>query len=163
MVVLLKSVHPERVPLEYDSWQFDLYSHAIKQHLMILDEYGSALKFFLGKVLTEMEDVTSNGIQVDHKVVQTLQRNFVQVQNILDQNRLLINEINQNHESTIPDNLTRNVGLIRELNNNIRRVVDLYADISSSVTISMEAFSGGESTNANQSDRRDGQKRIRSS
>ncbi|XP_047258556.1 protein ELF4-LIKE 3-like [Capsicum annuum] len=115
------------------------------------------------QVLTEMEDVTSNGIQVDHKVVQTLQRNFVQVQNILDQNRLLINEINQNHESTIPDNLTRNVGLIRELNNNIRRVVDLYADISSSVTISMEAFSGGESTNANQSDHRDGQKRIRSS
>lgn len=114
-----------------------------------------------------MEDVvfscTGNGIQVDRKVVQTLQKNFVQVQNILDQNRLLINEINQNHESTIPDNLTRNVGLIRELNNNIRRVVDLYADLSSSVTTSMEAFSEGESNNANQSDQRDGQKRIRSS
>lgn len=104
-----------------------------------------------------------NGIQADRKVFQTLQKNFVQVQNILDQNRLLINEINQNHESTIPDNLTRNVGLIRELNNNIRRVVDLYADLSSSVTISMEAFSEGESTNANQSDGRGGQKRIRSS
>ncbi|CAN4095267.1 unnamed protein product [Withania somnifera] len=114
-----------------------------------------------------MEDVvfprTVNGVQADRKVAQTLQKSFVQVQNILDQNRLLINEINQNHESTIPDNLTRNVGLIRELNNNIRRVVDLYADLSSSFTISMEAFSEGESTNANQSDQKDGQKRLRSS
>ncbi|MCD7455912.1 Protein ELF4-LIKE 4 [Datura stramonium] len=117
-------------------------------------------------VVAEMEDGifsgTGNGIQVDRKVAQTLQKNFVQVQNILDQNRLLINEINQNHESSIPDNLTRNVGLIRELNNNIRRVVDLYADLSSYVTMSMDAFSEGESTNANQSDQRDGQKRIRS-
>lgn len=106
-----------------------------------------------------MEDVefsfTGKGMQVDRKVFQTLQKNFVQVQNILDQNRLLINEINQNHESKIPDNLTRNVGLIRELNNNIRRVVDLYADLSSSVMTSIEAFSEVESTNANQSDRRD--------
>ncbi|KAJ8539325.1 hypothetical protein K7X08_013577 [Anisodus acutangulus] len=106
---------------------------------------------------------TGNGIQVDCKIVQTLQKNFVQVQNILDQNKLLINEINQNHESTIPDNLTRNVGLIRELNNNIRKVVNLYADLSSFVSTSVEAFSEGESTNANQSDQRDGQKRTRSS
>ncbi|KAG6782260.1 hypothetical protein POTOM_011654 [Populus tomentosa] len=56
--------------------------------------------------------------------------------------RLLINEINQNHESKIPDNLTRNVGLIKELNNNIRRVVDLYADLSSNFTRSMEPSSG---------------------
>ncbi|KAK8503156.1 hypothetical protein V6N13_025911 [Hibiscus sabdariffa] len=75
-----------------------------------------------------------NGGQVDGKVVQTFQTSFNQVQNILDQNRLLINEINKNHESKIPDNLGRNVGLIRELNNNVRRVVDLYADLSTSVT-----------------------------
>ncbi|KAF4389838.1 hypothetical protein G4B88_024119 [Cannabis sativa] len=74
------------------------------------------------------------GTQIDGKVLQTFQKNFVQVQNILDQNRLLINQINQNHESKIPDNLSRNVGLIRELNNNIRRVVDLYADLSTSFT-----------------------------
>ncbi|GMI94919.1 ELF4-like 3 [Hibiscus trionum] len=74
------------------------------------------------------------GTEMDTKVVQTFQRSFVQVQGILDQNRLLINEINQNHESNTPDNLTRNVGLIRELNNNIRRVVGLYADLSSSFT-----------------------------
>ncbi|KAJ6942614.1 protein ELF4-LIKE 4 [Populus alba x Populus x berolinensis] len=84
----------------------------------------------------------SNGNQVDGKVLQTFQKSFVQVQDILDQNRLLINEINQNHESKIPDNLTRNVGLIKELNNNIRRVVDLYADLSSNFTRSMEPSSG---------------------
>ncbi|KAF2323615.1 hypothetical protein GH714_036329 [Hevea brasiliensis] len=87
-----------------------------------------------------------NGTQVDSRVLQTVQKNFMQVQDILDQNRLLINEINQNHESKIPDNLTRNVGLIRELNNNIRRVVDLYADLSSNFTRSMDASSEGESS-----------------
>ena len=68
---------------------------------------------------------------VDGKLIQTFHKSFVQVQSLLDQNRLLITEINQNHESRAPGNLTRNVGLIRELNNNIRRVVDLYADLSS--------------------------------
>ncbi|URE35282.1 hypothetical protein MUK42_03511 [Musa troglodytarum] len=47
----------------------------------------------------------------------------------------------------IPDNLGRNVGLIRELNNNIRRVVDLYADLSLSLSFAgpTEASSGGDS------------------
>ncbi|CAA2993079.1 Hypothetical predicted protein [Olea europaea subsp. europaea] len=83
--------------------------------------------------------------KLDGKVVQTFQKNFVQVQNILDQNRVLINEINQNHESKIPDNLSRNVGLIRELNNNIRRVVDLYGHLSTSFTKSVDASSEGDS------------------
>nr|CAD1842645.1 unnamed protein product [Ananas comosus var. bracteatus] len=65
---------------------------------------------------------------------------------LLDQNRLLINEINQNHESRIPDNLSRNVGLIRELNSNIRMVVDLYADLSTSLGRSVAASSEGDST-----------------
>ncbi|GMN53029.1 hypothetical protein TIFTF001_022171 [Ficus carica] len=95
-----------------------------------------------------MEGDTFSGLgngssQIDGKILQTFQKNFVQVQNILDQNRLLINQINQNHESKIPDNLSRNVGLIRELNNNIRRVVDLYADLSSSFNKTMEASSEG--------------------
>ncbi|XP_038890489.1 protein ELF4-LIKE 3-like [Benincasa hispida] len=91
----------------------------------------------------EGETLSSGGIgkgirEMDGKMVQTFQKNFVQVENILDQNRLLINEINQNHESKMPHNLTRNVGLIRELNNNIRRVVDLYADLSTSFTKSID-------------------------
>ncbi|XP_058108564.1 protein ELF4-LIKE 4-like [Magnolia sinica] len=102
-----------------------------------------------------------NGTQVDNKVLQTFQKSFVQVQNILDQNRLLINEINQNHESKIPDNLSRNVGLIRELNNNIRRVVDLYSDLSTSFTKSMESSSEGDSAGTLRSDGKPNQKRIR--
>ncbi|KAK3011586.1 hypothetical protein RJ639_012232 [Escallonia herrerae] len=102
-----------------------------------------------------------NGTQLDGKVLQTFQKSFVQVQNILDQNRLLINEINQNHESKVPDNLSRNVGLIRELNNNIRRVVDLYSDLSSSFTKSMEGSSEGESNGGLGSDGKAGQKRGR--
>ncbi|KAG4942434.1 hypothetical protein JHK84_046536 [Glycine max] len=102
-----------------------------------------------------------NGTQIDSKILQTFKKSFVQVQNILDQNRVLINEINQNHESKVPDNLSRNVGLIRELNNNIRRVVDLYADLSSSFTKSMEVSSEGDSSGAVKSDGKAGHKRHR--
>ncbi|KAJ6308831.1 hypothetical protein OIU76_018423 [Salix suchowensis] len=104
----------------------------------------------------------SNGNQVDGKVLQTFHKSFGQVQDILDQNRLLINEINQNHESKIPDNLTRNVGLIKELNNNIRRVVDLYADLSNNFTRSMEPSSEGESSGILKSNGKANSKRIRS-
>lgn len=102
-----------------------------------------------------------NGNQVDTKVLQTFQKNFVLVQGILDQNRLLINEINQNHESKSPDNLSRNVGLIRELNSNIRRVVDLYADLSSSFSRSVDVSSEGDSGGNLKSDGRTTQKRNR--
>jgi hypothetical protein len=93
----------------------------------------------------------SNGNQVDSKILQTFQKSFVQLEDILDQNRLLINEMNQNQESKIPDNLTRNVGLIKELNNNIRRAVGLYADLSSNVIRSMEPSSEGESSGVSKS------------
>ncbi|GMH18098.1 hypothetical protein Nepgr_019939 [Nepenthes gracilis] len=108
-------------------------------------------------------DLRADGFDLirNSKVLQTFQLSFVQVQNILDQNRLLINEINQNHESRIPDNLSRNVGLIRELNNNIRRVVDLYADVSHSFTKHMGASSEGDSSGAVRSDGKAGHKRNR--
>ncbi|URE32236.1 hypothetical protein MUK42_37092 [Musa troglodytarum] len=79
--------------------------------------------------------VHGNGNQVDDKAFHAVQKSFVQVQSILNQNRLLINEINQNHETMIPE----------ELNNNIRRVVDLYADLSLSFAGPTEASSGGDS------------------
>ncbi|KAI3701381.1 hypothetical protein L6452_26404 [Arctium lappa] len=87
-----------------------------------------------------MEMGNGNG-ELDGKVLQTFEKSFVQVQDILDQNRVLINEINQNHESRIADNLGRNVGLIRELNNNIRKVVHLYSLLSSNFSKSMEVNS----------------------
>ncbi|KAL8223302.1 hypothetical protein R6Q57_020701 [Mikania cordata] len=64
------------------------------------------------------------GIELD------VEKSLVEVESILSENRVLISEINQNHESMIPDNITTNVGLIRELNNNIRKVVHLYSNLS---------------------------------
>ena len=103
------------------------------------------------------------GQVVDGKLIQTFHKSFVQAQSLLDQNRTLISEINQNHESRAPDNLTRNVGLIRELNNNIRRVVDLYADLSSLFAASDgRAASEGGSVGTFRQAAAAGHKRIRS-
>ncbi|CAH8390987.1 unnamed protein product [Eruca vesicaria subsp. sativa] len=101
-----------------------------------------------------MEGDVSSGFGDRHKnvdggkVLQSFQKSFVNVQDILDQNRLLINEINQNHESNQPHNLSRNVGLIKELNNNIRRVASLYGDVSHSFARSVGGSSEGESSGA---------------
>ncbi|KAM7506886.1 hypothetical protein LguiA_017339 [Lonicera macranthoides] len=89
-----------------------------------------------------------NGNQLDGKVLQTFQKGFVQVQNILDQNRLLITEINQNRESKIPDNLSRNVGLIRELNNNVRLTTKSMEGSFKGYSKSMEGSSEGYSSGA---------------
>lgn len=48
------------------------------------------------------------------------------VQTLLDHNKLLLNEINSNHEDRGPEALARNDLLIRELNGNIDKVVKLY-------------------------------------
>lgn len=69
---------------------------------------------------------------VDAKLWELFDKFFSKAQKILDENRILIGEINQNHESKTPENLTRNVALIRQLNSNIAQVVDLYSDLSSS-------------------------------
>ncbi|KAK6933013.1 Protein EARLY FLOWERING 4 domain [Dillenia turbinata] len=61
---------------------------------------------------------------------ETLSRNFGQVQSVLDRNRVLIQQVNENHQSRIPDNLVRNVALIQEINMNISNVVSLYSDLS---------------------------------
>ncbi|MCO5563741.1 hypothetical protein L7F22_017388 [Adiantum nelumboides] len=87
-----------------------------------------------------------NGNSKTDKVWETFQKSFSQVQAILDQNRVLIREINQNHESKIPENLTRNVALIRELNRNIARVVELYANLSTEFVQSMSETGMEEDT-----------------
>ncbi|KAJ9683825.1 hypothetical protein PVL29_016362 [Vitis rotundifolia] len=55
---------------------------------------------------------------------------FRQVQSVLDRNRVLIQQVNENHQSKIPDNLVKNVALIQEINGNISKVVSLYSDLS---------------------------------
>ncbi|XP_019052957.1 PREDICTED: protein EARLY FLOWERING 4-like [Nelumbo nucifera] len=65
---------------------------------------------------------------------ETLSKSFRQVQTVLDQNRALIQQVNENHQSKIPDNLTKNVALIREINGNISKVISLYSDLSTNFT-----------------------------
>ncbi|OEL26953.1 hypothetical protein BAE44_0012026 [Dichanthelium oligosanthes] len=75
---------------------------------------------------------TSAGGGGGAKLTQVLHKSFGEVQGILEHNRVLIQEISQNQETRDADGLTRNVALIRELNTNIARVVDLYGDLSGS-------------------------------
>ncbi|KAI9119721.1 hypothetical protein K1719_009110 [Acacia pycnantha] len=113
-----------------------------------------------GDIFGDLSNNTT--MQVDSRIIEAFQKNLLEAQDILDQNRLLINEINQNHSSKMPHNLSRNVGLIRELNNNIKRVVDLYGDLSSSCCVkSREASSEGDSSGTLKSDGKVSQKRTR--
>ncbi|PUZ70606.1 hypothetical protein GQ55_2G245900 [Panicum hallii var. hallii] len=65
------------------------------------------------------------------KPPQALPKSIGEVRGILEHNRVLIQEISQNQETRDANGLTRNVSLIRELNTNIARVVDLYGELSS--------------------------------
>lgn len=55
---------------------------------------------------------------------------FRQVQSVLDRNRVLIQQVNENHQSKIHENMVKNVALIQEINGNISKVVSLYSDLS---------------------------------
>ncbi|KAK9833163.1 hypothetical protein WJX74_008884 [Apatococcus lobatus] len=84
---------------------------------------------------TEPADVSGGAEQdpaSDSAVAWPGYEKFGTVQDILDQNKILINEINANHEAQNPQGLARNVILIRELNSNISKVVDHYKDLSAS-------------------------------
>ncbi|XP_057488831.1 uncharacterized protein LOC130774792 [Actinidia eriantha] len=49
---------------------------------------------------------------------------------VLDRNRVLIQQVSENHQQKIHDNLVKNVALIQEINGNISKVVSLYSDLS---------------------------------
>lgn len=82
--------------------------------------------------------------QNDGQAWDSFNTGFFEVQKILEENKVLIGEINHNQESKIPENLTRNVALIKELNSNMTQVVGLYTSLSSSFVSFMEAESNGE-------------------
>ncbi len=67
----------------------------------------------------------------DAEMWDSLNHNFRQVQTVLDRNRVLIQQVNENHRSRIPDNMIKNVALIQEINGNISKVVSLYSNLSS--------------------------------
>ncbi|KAK8582261.1 hypothetical protein V6N12_072450 [Hibiscus sabdariffa] len=75
------------------------------------------------------EDDTE-GEECNVVVWDTLSTSFKMAQAVLDQNRELIQKVNENHQSKIPDNLVKNVGLIREINGNISKVIKIYSDLS---------------------------------
>ncbi|ESR38306.1 hypothetical protein CICLE_v10029554mg [Citrus x clementina] len=68
--------------------------------------------------------------EYDAEAWNTLSKSFKQVQTVLDNNRSLIERVNENHLSRIPDNMSKNVELIREINGNISKVVSIYSDLS---------------------------------
>ncbi|KAH9701703.1 protein ELF4-LIKE 1 [Citrus sinensis] len=75
-------------------------------------------------------DDDSDEEEYDAEAWNTLSKSFKQVQTVLDNNRSLIERVNENHLSRIPDNMSKNVELIREINGNISKVVSIYSDLS---------------------------------
>ncbi|GMH30558.1 hypothetical protein Nepgr_032401 [Nepenthes gracilis] len=68
--------------------------------------------------------------ECDAEVWNEFERSIGQVQTVLDRNRTLIQQVNENHQSRILDNLVKNVPLIQEINGNISKVVSIYSDLS---------------------------------
>ncbi|XP_076919700.1 protein ELF4-LIKE 1-like [Bidens hawaiensis] len=68
--------------------------------------------------------------ECDVEAWDTLNKGFKEAQSALDQNRLLIQQVNENHQSKIPDNLVKNVALIQEINGNISKVSSVYSNLS---------------------------------
>ncbi|XP_058099666.1 protein EARLY FLOWERING 4-like [Magnolia sinica] len=89
------------------------------------DEDGDDYKEDDGGGDDDDDDVTRQ------RVWETFSNSFQHVQTVLDQNRVLIAQVNENHQSKLPDNLSKNVALIREINTNVAKVVSLYSDLSS--------------------------------
>ena len=51
---------------------------------------------------------------------------------------MLIQQVNDNHQSKVPDNMAKNVALIQELNGNISKVVSLYSGLSSNFSTAFQ-------------------------
>ncbi|CAL5388520.1 unnamed protein product [Camellia sinensis] len=76
------------------------------------------------------DDEEFRGEECDNEAWDRLSKSFRQVQSVLDRNRALIQQVNENHQSKMPDNLVKNVALIRQINGNISKVMSLYSDLS---------------------------------
>ncbi|PIN05172.1 hypothetical protein CDL12_20869 [Handroanthus impetiginosus] len=82
----------------------------------------------------------------DPAVWASFTENFRQVQSVLDRNRVLIQQVNENHRSKVPDNMVKNVALIQEINGNISKVVSLYSNLSADFS---SAFHGDGAAKCN--------------
>ncbi|CAJ1971011.1 unnamed protein product [Sphenostylis stenocarpa] len=61
-----------------------------------------------------------------------------EVQSMLDRNRRLIEEVNENQQSRLRHNMVKNVSLIQELNGNISKVLSLYSDLNSNFSVAFQ-------------------------
>lgn len=80
----------------------------------------------------------------DVEVWNTLSSGFKRAQLVLDQNHDLIRRVNDNHLSRIPENVSRNVGLINEINGNISRVMEIYTDLAVDFSKRIEEAKSGD-------------------
>ncbi|KAI3419470.1 Elf4 domain-containing protein, partial [Psidium guajava] len=71
-----------------------------------------------------------DALECDPEVWEMFSKSFRQVQAVLDRNRALIQQVNENHQSKTADNMVKNVALIQEINQNVSKVVSLYSDLS---------------------------------
>ncbi|KAL7124742.1 hypothetical protein ABFS83_14G069600 [Erythranthe nasuta] len=78
----------------------------------------------------EEEETVEEESICDSEAWETLSKSFAEVQSVLDRNRRLIRQVNDNHRSKFPHNLAVNVKLIREINANISTVTGLYTNLS---------------------------------
>ncbi|KAJ0505419.1 putative protein EARLY FLOWERING 4 [Helianthus annuus] len=60
----------------------------------------------------------------------TFTDSFREVQSVLERNRVLIQQVNENHRSKNHESMVSNVALIQEINNNVSKIVAMYADLS---------------------------------
>lgn len=86
--------------------------------------------------------------ECDPEAWDALSKSFKDAQFVLDQNRVLIKQVNDNHHSKVPDNLVQNVALIREINGNISKVMGIYSDLAVNfANIVQDRRSAGSKTN----------------
>ncbi|CAM8957962.1 unnamed protein product [Rhodiola kirilowii] len=89
------------------------------------------------------EDVGEEG---DPAVWRALDKKLIEAQSILDRNRVLIQQVNDNHQSKISENMTKNVALIREINDNVSRVVGMYSDLGAQLSGALHHHRRGDDT-----------------
>ncbi|XP_030447301.1 protein EARLY FLOWERING 4 isoform X1 [Syzygium oleosum] len=99
----------------------------------------------LGDSLRGSPDEADEALECDPEVWRMFNQSFRRVQTVLDRNRALIQQVNENHQSKSADNMVKNVALIQEINQNISKVVSLYSDLSSDFST---AFHGREANGA---------------
>ncbi|CAA7028947.1 unnamed protein product [Microthlaspi erraticum] len=89
------------------------------------------------------EEAEQGGGGEDPAMWENLDRNFRQVQSVLDRNRSLIQQVNDNHQSRMADNMSKNVALIQELNGNISKVVSMYSDLNTNFSTAFHGEKNG--------------------